>query len=80
MLILILIQNLKRHWRLYTAALLIALIASAGIYLAAYSLGIGVKITEEENPLARPLPLLTLCIVPDLIMGEVILVGGNFFQ
>ncbi len=51
-----LIQNLKRYWRLYAGALLIAVIASAGIYFAADSLGVSVKILTRDPYRAAEVP------------------------
>jgi hypothetical protein len=51
-----LIQNLNRYWRLYAGALLIAVIASAGIYFAADSLGINVQILTRDPYRAAKVP------------------------
>ena len=51
-----LIQNLIRYWRIYTGAIFIAVIASAGIYFTADSLGVPVKILTRDPYRAANVP------------------------
>lgn len=51
-----LLQNLKRHWRLYAWALAIVTVTSAGIYLAADVLDVSVKILTRDPYRAAKVP------------------------